>query len=261
MTYVGNTQFVNPVYDDKPTGKATITVTPDYANGTYTVSNLWGSASFTSAANGAVAPRPDRTTMKFVTPPGAVPGHSLQFFNNLVPEQGTNSPTLQFHYLSFGEWWFYETDINTYHYAALIFGAPTSTADMPKTGTASYTLSAIGALAMSSSHIMMGVGTLSADFSSGTINTQLDLSVHAMEGKWLYGIDRITGKASFVSGSSLFQGVMTPTDTAFSGTFTGSFYGPGAAEVGYTFAIGGDAGIARPNSEQRIVGVAIGKKD
>lgn len=256
---MGQSQFNNPVFDDTPTGTTTITVTPDVANGTYTISNLRDSSTFS-----AVKPESSDRMMTFT------PQYSLRLLNNLSNETKTTAPDVQFQYLSYGGWTLGNGSDSLYRVNFFLFGNPTTAVDMPKTGTANYKLSVTGEIAISLFPVLIGDGTLTANFAQGTIGTRLNLYASygyafAPSGSSMAtaaaSLGRFDGTANISSDSSMFQGQFTSPNTSLTGTFHGAFYGPEAAEVGYAFALKGSIEPQRPGAEQRYVGVAVGKKD
>lgn len=260
MSYLGDTQFNNPVYDNSPAGTATITVTPDYEKGTYTISNLWGSAAF-AGVQAQQTPEPGKTVIHLDSASGTSPYNRLTLFNNLVAGRGTNEPTLQFRYLSFGQWVRRDSDSSgalRQRYATVLYGAPTALADMPRTGSASYGLWVTGAMAISNGYSLGGDGTLDANFATGRLTTRLNLTGDGSLGA-VVSVGRFDGTASLGGSGAGFQGQLTSSSSALTGNFTGSFYGPDAAEVGYTFSLRGPV-AARPGAEQTLVGVAVGMK-
>ena len=67
----------------------------------------------------------------------------------------------------------------------------------------------------------------------------------------------MSGSGAIASGTPSFSGSLAGVGNPLTGSYTGSFFGPSADEVGFTFAITGqDVGGA----EQRIVGAAGGKR-
>lgn len=251
MKYTGDTLFTNPVYDDMPAGTTTITVTPDLINGTYTVSNSLGSQTFKP-----IEPGPGQHVMNFEAIQKEFSYSTLKMLNNLIANKGTSTPALQLRYLSFADWQVHENNSHRYNYA--IIGTPTATNDMPKAGSGRYTLNVFAQGSVTLLQQLIGNGTLDAYFDTGRIATRLE--IYADGGG---GIGKFEGAGTMRSDSSLFQGTLNSygnSNIALSGTFDGAFFGPGAAEVGYTFDIRGTT-VTRPGAELRYLGVAIGKKD
>lgn len=119
----------------------------------------------------------------------------------------------------------------TNYYGA--WGVPTR--DMPKTGTATYDLALFGAA--THDNVVLGLakhsgGKLSANFASGAVTTDLSFSAEINGNVTLIGT--LTGNATIASGTSGFGGTLSGSDGG-SGVFGGGFFGPKAAEVGYTW--------------------------
>lgn len=182
---------------------------------------------------------------------------SLVMFNNLVPELGTNAPELQLHYLSYGVWrrGTDQPDQNSVTY--FLFGTPTPNTDMPRTGTANYALTASGHRTGGAGAIG-GRGSLTANFGSGQLATQLALFA-PMLGAYEMPLANIEGTGAITGSGPFFEGALTSSNSQFKGDFKGSFFGPNAAEAGYTFMLN------RPSrgefdSWDHIIGVAVGAK-
>lgn len=157
------------------------------------------------------------------------------------------------HYLSFA--FLYENDLvsEDHTITALLFGIPTPIADLPRSGTVTYTTQGI-ANALTGYGVLPGVqGQLTVDFGAGTVDNTFSISAFSASVQPFY---RVSGSGSIASGSSLFSGLLTGTDNPLTGSYTGSFFGPAAEEAGFTFALTG----AINGTEQRIVGAAGGKR-
>jgi hypothetical protein len=97
-------------------------------------------------------------------------------------------------------------------------------------------------------------GTLTADFAAGTVqNTFL---IYNYSGASLGATYRASGGGSIAAGTPFFAGSLSGVGNSLTGTYNGGFFGPSAAEAGFTFALSG----TENGNEQRIVGVAGGKR-
>ncbi len=248
-------------FNDTPVGVTHITVTPDFEKGTYSIRNDVASNSF-DAEQLPILPDPGKAYVSFATPLAAnTPYWSLYILNNLAPGSGTNAPTLQFHYLSFGEWQQHdERDNNSHSITSFLYGTQTLPADMPKTGTANYSL-LVRAESTAGYVSYVGDGALSADFSSGQLSTRIDVYGASIGGLYDFLYARMTGTGTIASGSANFAGQLAATNNSFSGSFQGAFFGPDAPEVGLTFSVKGQFGTPGFTSEQRMIGIAFGHKD
>lgn len=231
----------------------TISITPSAEGGTYTVRAGSLSQTYTPAE------------LHFpVDPSRQYAGHvvggpndfrSLSVFNNLIPEIGTNDPDLQLHYLSYGSWRTLTGVPGQRTDVFFLFGDPTLTADMPRMGSATYALSA-QALRQEGFQPIEGDGTLVANFATGAIGNQFTL-YEVLQGYPLR-LGSFAGTGSIAEGGPAFSGDLVSGNTDFTGSFTGSFFGPKAAEAGFTFLLSrSPAGF---DSGDRIIGVAVGAK-
>ena len=248
-------------FNDTPVGVTRITVTPDFEKGTYSISNDVASTSFETAQL-PVLPDPGQNFVSFATPLAAnTPYLGLYILNNLAPESGTNAPALQFHYLSFGGWQQHnERDNNSHSITSFLYGTRTASTDMPKTGTANYSL-LVQAQSTAGYVSYIGDGALTANFASGELSTRIDVYGSSIGGLYDFPYARMTGTGTITSGSANFTGQLAATNNSYSGSFKGAFFGPGAPEVGLTFSVKGQFGLPGVTSEQRMIGIAVGRKD
>jgi len=133
-----------------------------------------------------------------------------------------------------------------------IGGFETVRSDLPKTGTASYTSyvtgTSVGGTAGQAfwrDTPVSGTAKITADFGNGSLSTALSLTANAQS------IGDFSGTAPIESATSHFKGDLT-ANGATQGTFSGSFFGPQAAEVGYTFRVQSSIGT--------VDGGAVGAK-
>lgn len=124
------------------------------------------------------------------------------------------------------------------------FGIPTGSADMPKTGSASYSTNYFATVSdplgagLYIADNSTGAAVFSADFGMGTVSTAIDLSNLALPNHTsthnfgvLNGVGRIDSNGSGFAGNW--------TDPAVNGGFAGAFFGPKAAEMGMGFDASG----------------------
>lgn len=127
-----------------------------------------------------------------------------------------------------------------------IGGFETVRSDLPKTGTASYASYVTGvAVGPLQEHPVDGTVSITADFGNASVSTALSLKSGGQ------GIGDFNGVAPIDSGTSRFKGDLT-ANGATQGSFSGSFFGPQAAEVGYTYRVQTSIGT--------VDGGAVGKK-
>lgn len=110
------------------------------------------------------------------------------------------------------------------------YGIRTQASDMPRTGTASYSLGIVGDGAGAN---VGGSGTLSANFGTGTVAVSLTPEYIYAQGRSSFG--PITGTGTISSTTASFASSIAAT--GYTGTVNGTFYGPQAAEAGGSFVI------------------------
>ncbi|TCM34487.1 transferrin-binding protein-like solute binding protein [Novosphingobium sp. ST904] len=139
---------------------------------------------------------------------------------------------------------------------AFAYGVKTAAADMPRTGAASYDVKLLGVSASNINiHTLAGSGRLDADFATGAIHANVPFSMTESEtGLTGYG-SILIANAMMKSGTNGFAGILGTTTNYETGTstFQGSFYGPGAAEVGATFS--------SAYADEATVGVVLGGRN
>lgn len=130
-----------------------------------------------------------------------------------------------------------------------IGGFETQRSDLPKTGTASYSTfvagTAVQTVEQSAGRDIGGTATITADFDKASVSTALALSYNGQS------IGSFNGAAPIESATSHFKGDLT-AGSATQGSFSGSFFGPQATEVGYTYRVQTSLGV--------VDGGVVGKK-
>jgi len=138
---------------------------------------------------------------------------------------------------------------NVYYFS---YGVATQQGDLPRTGTATYTLELEG---LTGNYAVFGAGTLTVNFSAGTATLSLSPAVESdthFSDAPLTSIGPLTGTGTINSTNNSFS--VSVTSQGLNGTVNGLFYGPQGAEIGAAFTItltGGGIPIA---------GGALGKK-
>jgi hypothetical protein len=146
-----------------------------------------------------------------------------------------------------------------------LMGLPTAYSARPRTGTATYAGVAEGSFGSDNTrYALTGTSTLTADFVGQTISTTLSLSgVDAFNNSTI-NLGQFAGTSNIVnffgSGNAGFQGLLTNAgNSLFSGEFSGVFFGPSAAEYGYSF------NLREENAAGQTVnvgaGITVGKKN
>jgi hypothetical protein len=132
-------------------------------------------------------------------------------------------------------------------------GSPTFSSDMPKTGTANYTMG-VGGSAISSgdSYNLSGSssGTFSANFATGGITTTLTLAGQPAFSGSQINLGTFNGTGTIASGGPGYSGTLSGNGAT--GVFSGAFFGPQALETGFAYM------LAAPNFS--AVGAASGVK-
>jgi len=183
----------------------------------------------------------------------------VQFFN-----PGAANPVLQLSYLSFAQ-------ITQSAYSAVlsanttftyynVFGLQTPSANMPTTGSATYSGVVYGNgydPAISTGDLTLGgTGQLSANFTTGAINTTLTLNATPVAG----GTTQSLGSYAFTGTTS--GGTFSARNAQSGGNMSGAFYGPAATEVGAAFNINTEqVNGGSVASATNLAGVFLGKKN
>ena len=188
---------------------------------------------------------------------------TFQAFARTSPNQ---FPTNRFNELEYvaAARWFKQTGVGNnsdYLIDELAFGITTPNAALPRTGQGGYAIGVFGTAAdPDASNLMLfaGQGTLLANFGTGAIT--LNAGINYAEDIQLSGVTQqrasgtLTGTASLSASSNAFAGTVTLTGLGnYNGTLSGSFFGPGADEVGGGFGASDGAG--------RLVGSFVGERD
>jgi hypothetical protein len=166
---------------------------------------------------------------------------------------------LQLTYLSYGIWSHRDSASTARRLTYALFGFPTTSANMPKTGSASYQTYVLAhqlvvGAGFGGDDDLTGTASFDVDFGTGGIKTDLNLgSAGLYNGTGLLSGDRFSG--SFTSNIQYFTG----------GTFNGGFFGPTAQEMGYAFELRRHnpdpfAGAAPAPSDYLITGAVLGTK-
>jgi hypothetical protein len=157
--------------------------------------------------------------------------------------------TANLSYSTFGQW-NVSTGTTTNSIGFYSVGSPTPVANVPTTGSATYTGGATGVAVLNASNTgypFNGTATLNAVFSSETITgavTNINAYSIAQPSNSVGTLNDIDFTAGTISGNG-FAGTASTSSTAgtaattsgATGTFRGNFYGPAAQEAGGTFSL------------------------
>lgn len=156
-------------------------------------------------------------------------------------------------YTGYGQWMVGSTTgtDQTFDTAYFTYGIPTKTTDLPKTGSASYTLQIAGEQATLG---ISGAGSLTANFAAATVDVSLGLKATqtSRPGAQTFDLATVTGSGTIGTAGGNPGFVSNLAGGGYSGSINGLFYGPQAAEVGGAFFLVG-AG--------EIVGAVVGRKN
>lgn len=169
----------------------------------------------------------------------------------------TTNGAQNYQYMSYGDWIDQSGTSGSVNGVVgyTVVGQPTSPANIPSTGSATY-LGTVNGL-FNDSGALTGKITASfsavANFSARTLDistsgTQIDDSVT----KFAATEHNTTGTLSYVAGSNQFSGPVSTATSGMTGTATGQFFGPTAQEIGGVFDIAGGS--------KRAIGTFAGKQ-
>jgi hypothetical protein len=141
------------------------------------------------------------------------------------------------------------------------FGSATSSAQMPRSGSASYSGLAFGKGYVSGIGPLANIsGTIRSSVDFGTFNMETLVNLLATDPNGI-ATNRQLGEylmKSFVSGNA-FSGGRLHTDYSY--MINGNFYGPDAAELGGIFTLSKDGPLGQIRGDFDISGGFVGKKD
>lgn len=216
--------------DAKTAPQGSVSISYDMTNGTYRLSN--DTRSFGPAQASA--------------PTGGTANYFIGDSDYSKLLSVSQNPTGRYSYTSYALTYAPDTRGSLYDAnltEAFVFGAPTAAMSLPRTGAAYYTGLVDGWA--DSSRLVNSTGDLLANFATGEIATGLNLS------NTTGFAARYDGRGVITAGTSNFSGSLFGSGNVnFVGQFNGGFYGPGAQEVGLTFALAG--------SRSTITGAFIG---
>ena len=146
----------------------------------------------------------------------------------------------------------------------LVYGMPTASRDMPRSGSATYSkLQVRGAIVSTPGAIRQltdASASFSADFGASTVQTSIEVPPvlsPVFVGNPPSGNATLTGSGVIAAGSSSFDGTisgLSMSGLSMSGRFAGSFFGPQAAEFGYVFSMSGGDGLSAVSAIGSVVG-------
>ncbi|WP_193378008.1 hypothetical protein [Sphingomonas elodea] len=140
---------------------------------------------------------------------------------------------------------------------AFTYGVRTPISAVPRTGLASYAVDLIAVQAYPAELASLaGTGQLDVDFTGGNLSISgSGRSLGLVQGRTV--VFDFLGRATLASASNQFTGTMSLSSFGESGSLAGRFYGPGAEEIGATFA----ATSNTSDGAIRTVGTITGRKN
>jgi hypothetical protein len=161
---------------------------------------------------------------------------------------------LNLSYVTYGIWGRVEDNDNSgsAEFAVAAGGVATTPADMPKTGSITYSAGYAGViLRVDTYNIFGGSGTVTADFATGKVESSFSGTSDFASNNFNF-----TSSASIASGANSYSGTATGAAgslaSGMTGTLSGGFFGPGAVETGGSFRLEGN--------DQKAVGAFVGSK-
>ncbi len=164
----------------------------------------------------------------------------------------TAGTSISYQYTDFGIWTTGSSGGSDQIFNSIYFsyGVRTRASDMPRTGSANYTLDLVGG---GTGAPITGSGQLQANFASQTVDVSLTPAyVYRAGPNGTSTIATLTGSGAITSSDSSFAAAIS--GGGYTGTVNGLFYGPAAAEVGGTFL------ITSPSSDVIAAGALLGKR-
>ena len=237
--------------------------------GNYGTSNFGSgvTVAYTAASDSYLLTAPNGTTATFA--PGNVTGSVAgSYVSYSVPYAGGTDMLILSHpaiggvalsYTLLGNWGHVVNSPSSVTINLAVGGIPTQNADVPRTGTATYTTLITGGGALGPINLVGGTtvsttssATFSANFGSNSVTTSLNL----VNANTLASIGTFNGNGTISSSGPGFAGTLSgnfPGAVAATGEFSGVFTGPQAAEMGFAWRLN--------NAGTFMDGFVVGKKN
>lgn len=248
----GNTRFAATAVSGTP-GAAYFTY--DAATRTY---SYFGDARVTNAEAVAYRFGPGQATSSDATfsrysgsgPAGQFNANST--FTATLLNPGANNPRIALTHTSYADITISGRTTSTEREFS-VFGVATPNAQVPRTGTGSYSGIVFGAGDRSGTALEIdGTATLDVDFGAQTFATALTVGGRAAGATASTPLG-VLDYRGYVTSGALFGSVANPAN---SGSLQGQLYGPNAAEFGFVFNYSGST----PDGRLTIKGGAVGKR-
>ena len=214
--------------------RATSKVVFDPATNTYTVRDT-GSLTTTATFGPANQTSSNATFTTY--------GTSTNSFRRL--NLSASNPLIVLTYVDYGQWRRTGTanGVTSVNDTYLVFGQKTPAANVPRTGSASYTTIVDGTFVnKNGAYAVSGNGSLVANFAGGTISYSETATGTKEVGIGSINFGTMNGTGSIAFNSAGFSGTGTSDTQGYRMDVNGFFYGPAAQEVGGLFRITGNGG-------------------
>lgn len=165
-------------------------------------------------------------------------GQTHETLSLIAPTSGGNVPLS---YTVVGTWSTLNSSTMTATTRVAVGGSPTLVGDMPKTGSASYSMGVGGAANSTGTNYTLSgnsSATFTANFANGTVATALTLAgTPSAGGGAVENFGTFNGTGTIASGGPGYSGTLTGATA--NGVFSGAFFGPQALETAYGYNLNG----------------------
>jgi hypothetical protein len=216
-------------------GSASLTISYNATNQSYTVSTGGNSQTFTQTDK---VNSGSTDFIAFNKASGSV-NDSLS-----LTAPGTSGP-LSYKYVGGGAWEHVTIGSSTldFRYNPFTYGIATPAASLQRTGTGLYAVSLVGALASTKPYAMAGSGTMQVDFLNGGLTSQGALTSIDVSSGIITSLGVFYGSGTVSSSANSFSGSFAMEDgTRYTGSWQGRFYGPANEEVGAVWTLSSTSG-------------------
>ena len=196
------------------------------------------------------------------TKDGATAGQTAraEFLNNTVKDKVTTDTGLALTRTSYTGWLRADSTAGAHRITYGVWGYPTVAADMPTTGTATYTARIVGrGVTGGAGGTVVRIGgtvAITVNWATGAVGITANVTTVGAGGvETPYGT--FTGTGSIAVGATTFTGNFGAA-SPIPGNLIGAFFGPQGSEIGVSFAASdGITGVGGT----RLVGVVVGQKN
>jgi hypothetical protein len=165
-------------------------------------------------------------------------GSTREALTIIAPFSGGNVPLS---YTVIGTWNMVAVSSSTSTTRVAVGGVPTLASDMPKTGSASYSMGVGGAAGSNGTHYSLSgnsSATFTANFGNASVATALTLAgTPSQGGGAVVNFGTFNGSGTIAAGAPGYSGTLTGSTA--NGVFSGAFFGPQALETAYGYNLNG----------------------